>query len=131
MSVRTLKEVVEAYNYELWNKQNYALGEEIIADTVTRYYPGKTQTLTREESLQRVKDVFENLHSACEFSLPMLLVDGEYVTICWENRATPKTEAGKKAANYSSIEIFRVVNGQITEFWNPSYVEVSNGFWRQ
>ena len=129
MSVRTPKEVVEAYNYELWNKQNYALGAEIIADTVTRYYPGKTQTMTKEESLQRVKDVFENVNSKCEFSIPMMLVDGEYVTICWENRATPKTEGG--ITNYSSIEIFRVVNGQITEFWNPSYVDYSNGFWKQ
>ena len=30
--IMTPIEVVEAYNYGLWNKQNYVLGENVIAD---------------------------------------------------------------------------------------------------
>lgn len=126
----TPKEVVEAYNYELWNKQIYELGAKIIADKVTRYYPGKTVALTREESLQRVRDVLTNMYSACEFTLPLLLEDGEYMTMAWEMRATPKIDHPDAKESYSAIEIFRVVDGQITECWNPSYVDGSNGFWR-
>lgn len=119
-------EVVEAYNYELWNKQNYELGAKIIADTVTRHYPGSVQTMTREESLQRVRDTYANNFTSCEFTLPKLLADGEYVTLFWEMRG--KSKEGEDML-YSSIEVFRVVNGQICEFWNPSYVEGSNGAW--
>ena len=126
MPVRTSKEVVEIYNYELWNKQNYDLGAEIIADTVIRHYPGKKETLTREESLQRIRDVWANMYSTVQFRLPLLVSDGEYVTMCWEQQA--KSYEGEDV-NYSSIEVFRVVDGQITEFWNPSYLDASNGFW--
>jgi len=122
----TPKEVVEAYNYELWNKQNYELGAQIIADKVTRYYPGKTQTMTREEALQRVKDSYANTLPTVEFKIPKLLAEGEYVTLFWEMFA--KTMDGDDMT-YSSIEVFRVVDGKITEFWNPTYTEGSNGVW--
>lgn len=47
MTARTPKDVVEAYNYELWNKKNYALGEELIADQVTRHYAGSVETMSK------------------------------------------------------------------------------------
>lgn len=122
----TPKEVVEAYNYELWNKQNYELGAEIIADTVIRHYPGSTQTQTRAEALQRVKDTYANTFPTCEFKIPKLLAEGEYVTLFWEMFARSK---GGEEVIYSSIEVFRVVDGQICEFWNPTYTEGSNGVW--
>lgn len=122
----TPKEVVEAYNYELWNKQNYELGATLIADTVTRQYPGKTQTMTREESIQRVKDTWANHFRTCEFKVRKMFAEGEYVTFFWENHGS--TQQGEEIL-YSSIEVFRVVNGQITEFWNPSYVDYQNGTW--
>ena len=119
-------EVVEAYNYELWNKQNYELGGQIIADEMIRHYPGKTVTLTRQEALQRVRDTHANEHWSCDFKLPKILVDGEYVTMFWENHGT--SNEGDDFL-YSSIEVFRVVDGQIHECWNPSYVEGPNGAW--
>lgn len=122
----TPKEVVEAYNYELWNKKNYKLGAEIIADKVVRHYPGSSQIMTREESLQRVKDTWANNFTTCEFKIPKLFAEGEYVTLFWENHGTTKEGA---EILYSSIEVFRVVDGQITEFWNPSYTEGNNGAW--
>ena len=121
----TPKEVVEAYNYELWNKQNYELGAKIIADTVTRYDPGKIQTLTRDEALRRVKDGWTNF-TTCEFKLPKLLAEGEYVTQIWESHGT--TKEGKESL-YGSIEVFRVEEGKITEFWNPVHAEGNNGTW--
>ena len=54
--IMTPIEVVEAYNYELWNKQNYASGENIIADQVVRHSAGSVTILSREESIQRVRD---------------------------------------------------------------------------
>ena len=45
MSTLTPKQVVEAYNCELWNKQNWAIGAEIISDPIVRHYPGSVVTL--------------------------------------------------------------------------------------
>ena len=118
--------MIEAYNYELWNKQNYELGEELIADEVLRHYPDKVETLTRSEALQRVKDAYANVFAKIEFTIPKLLAEGEYVTLIWQMEAT--TLEGENFI-YSSIEVFRVVDGQITEFWNPINVPEPNGVW--
>lgn len=122
-------EVIEAYNYEVYHKKNYELGAQIIADKVIRRYPGKTVVLTREESLDRIKDVVENMYSSIEFTLPLLLQDGEYVTMVWNMKATPKADHPEARTTSSSIEIFRVVDGQITETWNPDYPQGSNEPW--
>ena len=123
---RTPAEVIEAYNYELWNKKNYQLGEELIADEVIRHYPGSVQTLTQEESIQRVKDAYANVFSEIEFTIHKLLVDGEFVTLLWEMHA--KTLEAEDFV-YSCIEVFRVVDGKICEFWNPIQPEEPNGIW--
>ena len=126
MTTRTPAEVIEAYNYELWNKKNYQLGRELIADRVVRHYPGSVQEMTREEAIQRVKDAYANVFSQIEFTIHKLLVDGEFVTLLWEMHAT--TLEGQDFV-YSCIEVFRVVDGKIREFWNPIQPEESNGVW--
>ena len=126
MTTRTPAEVIEAYNYELWNKKNYQLGRELIADRVVRHYPGSVQEMTREEAIQRVKDAYANVFSQIEFTIHKLLVDGEFVTLLWEMHATT-LEAHDFV--YSCIEVFRVVDGKIREFWNPIQPEESNGGW--
>ena len=129
MSIRTPKEVVEDYNFELWNKQNYELGEQIIADEVIRHYPGSTVTMTKDEAIQRVKDAWAKNFAEIEFTLHKLLVAGEYVTLLWEMQA--KTFESENFV-FSSIEVFRVVNGKICEFWNPIHGQTgqgTNGLW--
>lgn len=126
MAQRSPKEVVELYNYELWNKQNYALGAELIADTVIRHYPGSTTTMTKQQALQRVKDTYANIFPTIEFSIPRLLAEDEFVTLFWEMFAT--TKEGENVT-YSNMEVFRVVDGRITEFWNPTQPDQPNGEW--
>ena len=126
MTTRTPKEVVEAYNYELWNERNYQLGEELIADEVIRHYPGSVETLSRDDAIQRVKDAYAQVFAEMEFTIHKMLLGGEYVTLLWEMRA--KTLEGEDFV-YSSIEVFRVVDGKIREFWNPIHIQETNGVW--
>ena len=126
MATRTPKEAVEAYNYELWNKRNYQLGEELIADEVIRHYPGSVQTLSKEDAIARVKSAYARVFSEIEFTIHKLLLDGEYVTLLWEMHAKTHDE---EDFVYSSIEVFRVVDGKIREFWNPLNVQETNGVW--
>lgn len=126
MTTRTPKEVVEAYNYELWNKRNYQLGEELIADEVVRHYPGSVETMSRQDAIRRVKDAYAQVFAEIDFTIHNMLLDGEFVTLLWEMQA--KTLEGEDFV-YSSIEVFRVVDGRIREFWNPINVQDTNGVW--
>ena len=126
MATRTPKEVVEAYNYELWNKRNYQLGEDLIADEVIRHYPGSVETMSKEAAIQRVKDAYAKVFTEIEFTIHKMMLDGEFVTLLWEMWA--KTLQGEDFV-YSSIEVFRVVDGKICEFWNPINIQETNGVW--
>ena len=103
-------EVVEAYNYELWNKQNYELGGEIIADQVVRHYPGSVNTLSKEEALQRVKHAYAEVFSTIKFTLPKTIVEGEYVTIVWQLEATTKEAEGFCSQQHRSVSDCRRKN---------------------
>jgi predicted SnoaL-like aldol condensation-catalyzing enzyme len=117
-SVRTAREVVEAYNLELWNQQRLELADEIIADTMIRHEVGEAHTLTRAEALKRVTDTWAQMDSL-RFDLNIVIDggDGEHVAMVWDSTMSKDDNEVKVA----SIEVFRVVNGQIVEVWNCGY----------
>jgi predicted SnoaL-like aldol condensation-catalyzing enzyme len=122
---RTAREVVELYNYELWNKCRLELADELIADTMVRHEVGDAHTLTREQARKRVEDtwtMFENLH----FALSAVIAgeDREHVTIMYDSTMTNKDGSELQIAG---IEVFRVIDGRITDVWNCGYVQ---GVWR-
>ena len=123
-STRTAREVVELYNLVVWNEHNLALAEELFADTVVRHEVGEAHTLTREQAVNRVKDVWQ-LFDELHFDLKIAIAgdDGEHVAIVYDS--TMATKDGTKT-NVASIEVFRVVNGEITEVWNCGYKQ---GVW--
>lgn len=126
MTTRTPKEVVEAYNYELWNKKNYELGEALIADQVIRHYPGSVQIMSKAEAIARVEDTYANNFAEIEFKIHKIFVEDEFVTLLWDMEA--KTLHGEDFI-YSSVEVFHVVDGKICEFWNPTHIQETNGVW--
>lgn len=122
--MRTAREVVELYNLELWNNRRYELADEIIADTMVRHEVGRSQTLTRAQALRRVQDMweqFERLH----FVLNSVIADddGQHVAIVYDS-----TVAAKDGTQFqiAGIEVFRVVDGRITDVWNCGY---GQGVW--
>ncbi|TPG36747.1 nuclear transport factor 2 family protein [Mycolicibacterium hodleri] len=117
-SVRTAREVVEAYNLELWNARRFELADELIADTMIRHDVGESHTLTRAEALKRVTDTWAEMDSL-RFDLNIVIDggDGEHVAMVWDSTMAKDDNEVKVA----SIEVFRVVNGQIVEVWNCGY----------
>ncbi|WP_163694973.1 nuclear transport factor 2 family protein [Mycolicibacterium sarraceniae] len=101
---RTAHEVVELYNLVVWNERDIALAEELLGDSVTRHEAGEAVVLTHGEAVKRVHEHLE-MFSAIRFDLT--LKDGMETTV-------------------SSIEIFRMVDGRITEVWNCGYKQ---GVW--
>jgi predicted SnoaL-like aldol condensation-catalyzing enzyme len=127
-AMRTAREVVELYNLVVWNEHNLALAEELFADTVIRHEVGEAHTLTREQAVNRVKDLWE-MFDKLRFDLNIVIAgdDGEHVAIVYDSTMTTKDGAETNTeTNVASIEVFRVVDGKITEVWNCGYKQ---GVW--
>ena len=122
--MRTAREVVELYNLVVWNEHNLALANELFADTIIRHEVGEAHTLTREQAVNRVKDIWE-MFDKLHFDLNIVIAgdDGEHVAIVYDSTMT--TTDGTET-NVASIEVFHVVEGKITEVWNCGYKQ---GVW--
>jgi predicted SnoaL-like aldol condensation-catalyzing enzyme len=122
---RSAPEVVEQYNLVVWNERDFALADELMGETVIRHEVGEATTLTHEQAVQRIVDnwaMFDELR----FDLNLVVAgdDGEHVAIVYQSPMTLKD--GTKT-DVGSMEIFRVVDGRITEVWNCGYKQ---GVWQ-
>jgi predicted SnoaL-like aldol condensation-catalyzing enzyme len=120
----TARTVVELYNLVVWNERNIDLAEQLLADTVIRHEVGEMRTLTHAEAVQRVVDMWQ-LVDSLHFDLNVVVEgdDGEHVAIVYDSTITTKDGT---ETNIASIEVFRVVDGKITEVWNCGYQQ---GVW--
>ncbi|OBH28000.1 polyketide cyclase [Mycobacterium sp. E342] len=123
-TARTAREVVELYNLVVWNERDLTLAEELFADTVIRHEVGEAHTLTRDQAVNRIEDVWAMLDTL-RFDLNIVVAgdDGEHVAIVYDSSMTAKDDA---ETNVASIEVFRVVDGKIAEVWNCGYKQ---GVW--
>ncbi len=120
----TARTVVELYNLVVWNERNIDLADELLADSVIRHEVGGARTLTHAEAVQRVVDMWQ-LADSLRFDLNVVIEgeDGEHVAIVYDSTITTKDGT---ETNIASIEVFRVVEGKITEVWNCGYQQ---GVW--
>ena len=123
-AARSARKVVELYNLVVWNERNLDLAEELIGDTVTRHEVGEATVLTHEQAVNRIIDhwaIFEDIR----FALNLVVAgdDGEHVAIVYQS---PMKLKDGTETTISSMEIFRVRDGRITEVWNCGYKQ---GVW--
>ncbi len=121
---RSAREVVELYNLVVWNRRDLALADELLGDTVIRHEVGEAVTLTHQQAVARVADYLE-MFDTIRFELNVVVAgdDGEHVALVYESPMKAKDGA---ELTISSMEIFRVVDGRITEVWNCGYKQ---GVW--
>jgi predicted SnoaL-like aldol condensation-catalyzing enzyme len=122
---RTAREVVELYNLVVWNERDFALAEELMGDTVIRHQVGQAVTLTRRQAVQRIVEHWAMFDELC-FDLNVVVAgdDGEHVAIVYQSTMTAKDGS---RIDIGSLEIFRVVDGRITEVWNCGH---GQGVWQ-
>ena len=122
---RSAREVVELYNLVVWNERDFALAEELMGDIVIRHEVGQAQILSHEQAVQRIVDHWD-MFETVRFDLNLVVAgdDGEHVAIVYQSpmelKDGTKTDVG-------SMEIFRVIDGRITEVWNCGYKQ---GIWQ-
>jgi len=109
---RSAVEVVDLYNFELWNRMRPELLSEICADPLVRHYAGKRVELSHTEQVARVEAFREQ---GMVFERVLQFSEGELVTWVWN------CTSDRDDTVHSGIEIFRVVDGRITEVWNAPY----------
>ncbi|MCB0938570.1 MAG: nuclear transport factor 2 family protein [Mycobacterium sp.] len=122
---RTAREVVELYNRVVWNTRDFGLAEELLGDNVTRHEVGEVHVLTHAEAVRRVVDTWE-MFDEIRFDLHLVVAgdDGEHVAVVYQS---PMTLKDGTELSIGSMEIFRVVDGRITEVWNCGYKQ---GVWQ-
>ncbi len=121
---RSAREVVELYNLVVWNARDFALADELMGESVIRHDVGEAHTLTHEQAVKRIVDTWD-MFDKLRFDLNVVVAgdDGEHVAIVYESTMTTKDGT---ETTISSMEIFRVVDGRITEVWNCGYKQ---GVW--
>lgn len=115
MTVASPRTVVERYNYELWNDQNYAVAAEIIGEQIIRNTPGGRTVLTHEQAVSRVRDLWATVKNV-HFTLLRIVADDELCSIVYQADIEKHDGAADVIA---AIEVFRVRQGRIVEVWNP------------
>lgn len=123
-SVRSAREVVELYNYAVWNDRNFGLLDELLADEIVRHSVDDVVTLTKQQARERVEDFWKSV-SAVSFSLPLVVEgrDDAHVAIVYQ---ADITGLDGSTSGVASIEVFHVVGGRITEVWNNTH---QSGHW--
>ncbi|MBI2963105.1 MAG: ester cyclase [Deltaproteobacteria bacterium] len=109
--------VVMRYNDEVWNAGRAELIREIVADPLRRHHPGGTQTFSHDDMIRRVGE-YRRRDPSFRVVARRLLCDGPFVTLIWDFFSRGEGED----VVLSSIEVFRVVDGRITEVWNPNAI---------
>ena len=86
---RTAREVVELYNLVVWNERDFALADELMGDSVIRHEVGEAHTLTHEQAVQRIVDMWA-MFDELRFDLNLVVAgdDGEHVAIVYESPMT-------------------------------------------
>lgn len=110
----TATEVVTRYLDVLYNERRLDLVGDLISDPTWRHHAGEVKSLTIAESLARLQATLD-LCPVLRFDTTMLCANDEFVTVCWNGFST---QHNGKSYTYCGIEVFRVVDGRITEIWN-------------
>ena len=127
-------EVVKRYTYEIWNEGKFELIRDLTSNPLTRHDANKTSQLTHDEQIERIRSVVVAMSPVFENIIQSS--DGTYVTAVFQCKTKPKAgaaennawipEEAKAAQAGCGIEVFKVVDGRITDVWNCKTMQ---GLW--
>ncbi|MBN9107420.1 MAG: nuclear transport factor 2 family protein [Pseudonocardia sp.] len=111
--VDTPVHVVRRYLDEIYHDGRVEIVREICADPVVRHDPGRRTELSHQDQIDRIGADLPQWQPF--FTAEVLAGDAEFAVLVWH-------AAGRTAERtLSGIEVFRVVDGRITDVWNTPY----------
>lgn len=106
-------DVVRRYLDEVYHEGRVEVVREICANPMLRHDPGVVTPMSHEEQIARINADLPQWQPW--FTIDVLAGDTRYATLVW-------TAHGRTAdRTLSGIEVFRVVEGRITDVWNTAY----------
>ena len=131
VSELTAREVVASYVERVWNRGDSSAVVELCADPYTRHDAGRVRVMSHADQLERVTSERASGTAAdgrsLHFETLLLAGDGQDVTWVWNMTGPTGTELAASGVaaevvgdelRICGIEVFRVVEGRITEVWN-------------
>lgn len=115
------KELAERWHNDLFIECNWEVAEEIIAPDVIVHFPSG-EDLKGIEQVKNLEAMAKNYINP-EINHYEIIADGDYVMIRWDmafdhTQDLPGIPAtGKRISNLHGIDLFRMENGKIAEFW--------------
>ncbi len=123
MSIEENKKLVRRFYEELWNKGNYDIAYDLVADNYVRHdlRPGNPPGGPAGQA--RVAQDFRAAFPDLEFHLDLLIAEADMVAARWTMRGTNTGPWGNVAptgrkAEFSGVNLFRITDGKIAEIWN-------------
>ena len=115
------KKVAERWHNDLFIACNWEVAEEILSQDIVVHYPSgeKIKGLAQVKSLEAIARNYINP----EINHYEIVAEGDYVMVRWDMAfdhtkdlmGIPAT--GKRISNLHGIDLFRMDNGKISEFW--------------
>jgi steroid delta-isomerase-like uncharacterized protein len=123
MSTEQNKTLVRRFYEEVWNKGNVEFAFEVFAEDYIRHDLRPTQALPGPEGQRKIAADFRAAFPDLEFSVDLILAEGDLVAGRWTARGTNtgpwgSVEPTGKRAEFSAVNIFRFANGKVVEIWN-------------
>ena len=122
LAAATPEAVVHRYLTVMYNERRLDLVPELIADPEIRHAPGETRVMTLAENVERLTRMFEQC-PVLRFDPKVVIAQGELVSVAWNGFST---QLNGKSYEFAAVELFRVVDGKITEIWNS---REARGLW--
>jgi len=111
----SLRDFLQCYIDDVYTARNPEAARNYIADPCLRHEHDHLVTMSIEENVARVRD-FLALASTTQFDNVVLVDDGAHVVSAYNITFGD----GDAVQTVSGVEIFRVVDGKITETWNST-----------
>jgi hypothetical protein len=103
---------LQSYTDDVYHQRDPSAPARYIADPCLRHEAGELITMSLAHNEARIA-AFLAKHAVVRFRNRLVTTEGEYITSCYEG------DLGNGNV-MSGIEVFRVVDGKITETWNAS-----------
>ena len=116
-----LTEFLQQYTDDVYLARDPEAARQYIADPCLRHEHGHLVTMSIDENVARVRDFLARA-TTMQFDNVVLVDDGVHVASAYNITFG----GGDSLQTVSGIEIFRVVDGKITETWNSA---IQPGAW--
>jgi len=123
MSTERNKTITRRYFDELWNQNNFAVIDEIIAPEVVGYASG--QTFSGTDALRQRSKNLRAIYSDVSFTIEDQIAEGDKTLVRWTFRGRHTGEymgarpTGKEVVA-TGMNLFRLADGRIEEVWVES-----------